>query len=199
MITGFCAPRTRSGGRARLGLLALAAMAATSPGICPGARARTWPAPMAAPAPTPVFAIKGFKVTGENPLGDGETARVLAPFLRADATIETPAESHRRAGSGAARQGLRIAPRCPAAAGSGRYRHAEHREVQRRQGQHRRAQHLRRGQHPAQPAGAARRATAPISSSSPSRRPSPTRTPTSRSRWACAKRTSRTRSMPPSR
>ena len=44
---------------------------------------------MAAAAPTPVFAIKGFKITGENPLGDGETARVLAPYLRADATIET--------------------------------------------------------------------------------------------------------------
>ena len=40
-------------------------------------------------APAPVFAIQGFKVTGENPLGDGETARVLAPYLRADATIET--------------------------------------------------------------------------------------------------------------
>ncbi|MDP3759140.1 MAG: ShlB/FhaC/HecB family hemolysin secretion/activation protein [Ramlibacter sp.] len=45
--------------------------------------------PMAAPAPSPVFAIKGFKVTGENPLGDGETSRVLAPFLRADATMDT--------------------------------------------------------------------------------------------------------------
>ena len=40
-------------------------------------------------APAPVFAIKGFQVTGENPLDDGETSRVLAPFLRADATIET--------------------------------------------------------------------------------------------------------------
>ncbi|HSH89666.1 MAG TPA: ShlB/FhaC/HecB family hemolysin secretion/activation protein [Ramlibacter sp.] len=47
------------------------------------------PAPMARPAPSPVFAIKGFKVTGDNPLGDGETARVLAPFLRSDATIDT--------------------------------------------------------------------------------------------------------------
>lgn len=44
---------------------------------------------MAAPAASPVFAIRGFKVTGENPLGDGETARALAPFLRADATMET--------------------------------------------------------------------------------------------------------------
>jgi hemolysin activation/secretion protein len=47
------------------------------------------PAPMAAPAPSPHFAIRGFKVTGANPLGDGETARVLAPFLRADASMET--------------------------------------------------------------------------------------------------------------
>jgi len=44
---------------------------------------------MATPAASPVFAIKGFKVIGENPLGDGETSRVLAPFLRTDATIDT--------------------------------------------------------------------------------------------------------------
>ena len=44
---------------------------------------------MPAPAPSPVFAIKGFTITGENPLGSGDTSRVLAPFLRADATIET--------------------------------------------------------------------------------------------------------------
>jgi len=46
----------------------------------------------AAPMPastTPTFAIKGFKIIGENPLGDGDTTRVLAPFLRADATIDT--------------------------------------------------------------------------------------------------------------
>jgi hemolysin activation/secretion protein len=41
------------------------------------------------PAPSPVFAIRGFQVTGDNPLGDGETARVLAPYLRSDATLET--------------------------------------------------------------------------------------------------------------
>jgi hemolysin activation/secretion protein len=45
--------------------------------------------PMAAPAPPPVFAIRGFQVEGENPLGEGETARVLAPFLRTNATLET--------------------------------------------------------------------------------------------------------------
>ena len=49
------------------------------------------PAPGGAPqsVPSPVFAIKGFQVTGENPLGDGETSRVLAPYLRADATLDT--------------------------------------------------------------------------------------------------------------
>ena len=49
------------------------------------------PAPGAAvqPAPATVFAIKGFQVNGENPLEDGETSRVLAPYLRADATIDT--------------------------------------------------------------------------------------------------------------
>ena len=46
-------------------------------------------APMAASAPSPLFVIRGFKVTGENPLAEGETTRILAPFLRADATLET--------------------------------------------------------------------------------------------------------------
>jgi hemolysin activation/secretion protein len=36
-----------------------------------------------------MFVIKGFDIVGENPLADGEAALVLAPFLRADATIET--------------------------------------------------------------------------------------------------------------
>jgi len=44
---------------------------------------------MPAPAPTPVFAIRGFKITGDNPLGEGETTRILAPFLRVDATLDT--------------------------------------------------------------------------------------------------------------
>lgn len=66
--------------------LACAVLAAGSA----GAQAPASPVPaMAAPAPTPVFAIKGFQVTGDNPLGDGETANVLAPFLRAQATIDT--------------------------------------------------------------------------------------------------------------
>jgi len=37
----------------------------------------------------PTFAIKGFDIVGENPLSDGEASRVLAPYLRADATIDT--------------------------------------------------------------------------------------------------------------
>ena len=37
----------------------------------------------------PVFVIKGFNITGENPLADGDTSRVLAPFLRTDATLDT--------------------------------------------------------------------------------------------------------------
>jgi hemolysin activation/secretion protein len=45
--------------------------------------------PMARPAPPPQFAIRGFKVTGDNPLGEGETTRILAPFLRANAGLET--------------------------------------------------------------------------------------------------------------
>jgi hemolysin activation/secretion protein len=83
MVTGFCAPRSRSGGRARAGLLALAVM-----GAIPAAFGQAVPA-MPKVAAAPVFPIKGFKVIGDNPLGDGETSRVLAPFLRADATMDT--------------------------------------------------------------------------------------------------------------
>ncbi|HEY8049889.1 MAG TPA: ShlB/FhaC/HecB family hemolysin secretion/activation protein [Ramlibacter sp.] len=45
--------------------------------------------PMPASVPPPVFAIKGYKVTGDNPLGDAETQSILAPYVRNDATIET--------------------------------------------------------------------------------------------------------------
>ena len=45
---------------------------------------------VAAPASSnPVFTIRGFNVTGENPLPDGDTTKVLAPYLRSDATLET--------------------------------------------------------------------------------------------------------------
>lgn len=60
---------------------------APAPAAAP-AEARPTP-PMATPAAPAVFAIRGFEVEGENPLGDAEAQRVLAPFVRADATIET--------------------------------------------------------------------------------------------------------------
>lgn len=43
--------------------------------------------PRLAPAPEPVFNIKGFHVVGENPLGPAETGRILAPFVRPDANM----------------------------------------------------------------------------------------------------------------
>lgn len=58
-----------------LALGALTGLAAAQPTMTPPAK--------------PVFAIRGFDVMGANPLPEGETARVLAPFLRNDATIET--------------------------------------------------------------------------------------------------------------
>ena len=45
--------------------------------------------PMAAPAKPAVFAIRGFRVEGDNPIGDADAQRVLAPFVRPDATLET--------------------------------------------------------------------------------------------------------------
>jgi hemolysin activation/secretion protein len=43
--------------------------------------------PAAAPAVT--FPISAFTVTGENPLDGAETVRILAPFVRADASLDT--------------------------------------------------------------------------------------------------------------
>lgn len=39
--------------------------------------------------PSPSFVIKGFDITGDNPLPEGEVSRILAPYLRADATLDT--------------------------------------------------------------------------------------------------------------
>lgn len=49
------------------------------------------PSPPVAPiaSSNPSFVIKGFDITGENPLADGEASRILAPYLRTDATIDT--------------------------------------------------------------------------------------------------------------
>lgn len=86
MNRGFFAPRAAGRPRPLARELALCiALGMAMPAIA------QQPAPGGAPpaAPSPVFAIKGFKVTGENPLGEGETSRILAPYLRADATLET--------------------------------------------------------------------------------------------------------------
>jgi len=49
-----------------------------------------WAQQAMATAPAkPVFAIRGFDVLGDNPLSESETTRILAPFLRADADIDT--------------------------------------------------------------------------------------------------------------
>jgi len=78
MVTGLATPGRRG---ARWAVL-LTALAAASPVLAQA------PAAPLAPAPAPVFAIKGFQVSGENPLGEAETRRVLAPFQR-EATLDT--------------------------------------------------------------------------------------------------------------
>ncbi len=45
--------------------------------------------PQGVPHVEPVFAINGFDVTGDNPLSSAQTSKVLAPFLRAQATLST--------------------------------------------------------------------------------------------------------------
>lgn len=41
------------------------------------------------PTASPSFVVKGFDIVGENPLDQADTTRILAPFLRTDATLET--------------------------------------------------------------------------------------------------------------
>ncbi|GAB3768602.1 hypothetical protein GCM10028796_32390 [Ramlibacter monticola] len=69
-------------------LLAAAAGAAQAQRAPVPAPVRPVP-PMAQPAAPAVFAIRGFQLEGENPIGQAEAQRVLAPFVRADATLET--------------------------------------------------------------------------------------------------------------
>ncbi|HKB53707.1 MAG TPA: POTRA domain-containing protein, partial [Ramlibacter sp.] len=83
MLSGFRGRAPRVAARARMGVLAAAVASAGQV----FAQAPAAP-PMPAPAASPVFTIKGFQVTGENPLGDARTRRVLAPYV-GQATIET--------------------------------------------------------------------------------------------------------------
>ncbi|MBA2964636.1 MULTISPECIES: ShlB/FhaC/HecB family hemolysin secretion/activation protein [Ramlibacter] len=95
MVKGYRAPE-RIGLRAGLALALAAAMPALAQQAAPAPAAQPTPAqpprgtqvPLT-PAPDPVFAIRGFQVGGENPLGEAETAAVLAPYLRNDATMST--------------------------------------------------------------------------------------------------------------
>ena len=85
-MNGTASPRP-----ARHALLALCALAAgtahtQTPPAAPAPRATP---PMAAPAASPVFPIRGFRIEGENPIGDADAQRVLAPFVRPAATLET--------------------------------------------------------------------------------------------------------------
>ena len=64
-------------------LLALASGTTASPAAAQSA------VPMMAQPAAAVFPIRGFNILGDNPLADGETTRILARYLRTDATIET--------------------------------------------------------------------------------------------------------------
>ncbi len=85
MATGIRSPRWSGSAPTRLVLIMLGALAAA-----PLVRAQAPAVPaMPSAAPSPVFVIKGFDVAGDNPLGPDETRRVLAPYVRNDATLET--------------------------------------------------------------------------------------------------------------
>lgn len=64
--------------------LSAAALLACAAWIAPAA---AQPVTLVAPAPA-VFSIKGFAIIGDNPLSSSETSLLLAPYLRADATLD---------------------------------------------------------------------------------------------------------------
>lgn len=78
--------RTRATAATRGGLAMTLLAAALAAAHLPAAGQA--PAPLA-PAPEPVFAIRGFQVTGDNPLPPADTARILAPYIRPDATMSS--------------------------------------------------------------------------------------------------------------
>ena len=71
---------------ALLALVAFAAGSAAAQAPAPAAPAKPAP-PMATPAAPVVFPIRGFRIEGENPIGEADAQRVLAPFIRPDATL----------------------------------------------------------------------------------------------------------------
>lgn len=83
MVSGLRGRANRASASARVSVL----VASLASAVQVFAQAPAAP-PMAAPAPSAEFTIKGFAVTGENPLGEAETQRVLAPYV-GRATIDT--------------------------------------------------------------------------------------------------------------
>ncbi len=61
---------------------------AHGPAAAQGAPGAAAPLPAMSAPGKPVFPIRGFDITGDNPLSGSETTRVLAPFLRADGSME---------------------------------------------------------------------------------------------------------------
>ena len=83
-MNGTASPR-----RPRHAVLALVALAAGTACAQPAPKApRSGPA-MATPAAPVVFPIRGFRIDGDNPIGESDAQRVLQPFVRSDATLET--------------------------------------------------------------------------------------------------------------
>lgn len=70
------------------GLLAVVALSAAA-GLHLPCLAQPAPSAAVTPAPVPVFAVKGFQLIGDNPLGETYANQVLASFVRPDATLET--------------------------------------------------------------------------------------------------------------
>lgn len=89
-MNGIASPRRLP--HAWLALVALSAGAAAAQDAAPSAApapARPANPPMAAPAKPVVFAIRGFRIEGDNPIGEADAQHILAPFVRSDATLET--------------------------------------------------------------------------------------------------------------
>lgn len=80
------AARTVARSRFPAALAAFAVATASAQTTPPGAPAVP---PMAKPAAPVVFTIRGFRIEGENPIGEADAQRVLAPFVRPDATLAT--------------------------------------------------------------------------------------------------------------
>lgn len=87
MKHGLQSSRNARGPRVRRSLIALSAASVLA--SAPALVSAQAPAAGARPAASATFAIKGFTIKGEIPIGQAQAQAVLAPFVRADATIDT--------------------------------------------------------------------------------------------------------------